>query len=267
MTESRSVYYDSDIGLEAYGFRGLVQEFPCHSHDYYVIGFVERSRRRFVCRGEESCISPGDVILIAPGESHSCHQFGEDPLDYRSLNIGADVMAMAMSETLGGDKLSVFGRNVVPDGLSVLLLRRLHRSISGGAPGMEKEELFLALMARLIDLCGLSHRDSTPESSRIKDVVDFLESNYGEPVTLDLLSSAAGISKYRLIRAFNEQIGISPHRYLETVRINRARKLLAEGMPTVDVAYSTGFHDQSHFSNCFKKLLGITPSSYGALFR
>lgn len=92
------------------------------------------------------------MILISLGKSHSCHQFGEDPLDYRSLNIGVEVMARAMSETLGGDSFSIFGRNVVPDGFSVLLLRSPHQCILGGAPGMEKEVFlwrFLILKAKI----------------------------------------------------------------------------------------------------------------------
>lgn len=97
--------------------------------------------------------------------------------------------------------------------------------------------------------------------------MNFMEENYGEAVSLDSLSAVSGLSKYHLIRAFTDQTGISPHRYLETVRINRARGFLAEGKTAVEVAISTGFHDQSHFTNCFKKILGITPRRYGALFK
>ncbi len=42
--EQRHVYYDHDLGIEAYNLSGIVQKFPNHFHDYYVIGFVEEER-------------------------------------------------------------------------------------------------------------------------------------------------------------------------------------------------------------------------------
>ena len=43
--EQRRVYYDFELELEAYNLKGIVQKFPNHFHDYYVIGFVEGGRR------------------------------------------------------------------------------------------------------------------------------------------------------------------------------------------------------------------------------
>lgn len=49
---------------------------------------------------------------------------------------------------------------------------------------------------------------------------------------------------------------------LETVRIEKSKKMLEEGMPIIDIALKTGFTDQSHFTNLFKSLIGLTPKSY-----
>ena len=51
--EQRRVYYDFELELEAYNLKGIVQKFPNHFHDYYVIGFVEGGRRHLWCRGKE----------------------------------------------------------------------------------------------------------------------------------------------------------------------------------------------------------------------
>ena len=48
--EQRHVYYDTDLKIEAYHLTGIVQPFPNHFHDYYVIGFVEGGRRHLWCR-------------------------------------------------------------------------------------------------------------------------------------------------------------------------------------------------------------------------
>ncbi len=48
--ETRTVVYDDALRLEAYRFKGIVQPFPSHFHEYYVIGFVEKGVRDLSCR-------------------------------------------------------------------------------------------------------------------------------------------------------------------------------------------------------------------------
>lgn len=57
--EQRHVYYDHDLKIEAYNLSGIVQKFPNHFHDYYVIGFIEGGRRHLWCKGKEYDTSPG----------------------------------------------------------------------------------------------------------------------------------------------------------------------------------------------------------------
>ena len=83
---------------------------------------------------------------------------------------------------------------------------------------------------------------------------------------LEQLSALAGLSKYHLLRCFPRQKGITPYRYLETVRVNRARALLEQGAAPLDAALRAGFADQSHFNHFFKILTGLTPSQYRAVF-
>lgn len=61
--------------------------------------------------------------------------------------------------------------------------------------------------------------------------------------------------------------GISPHKYLETIRIEKSKKMLEEGTPIIDVALRIGFADQSHYTNLFKALIGLTPRSYQKMIK
>ncbi|MDF2594926.1 MAG: AraC family transcriptional regulator, partial [Clostridia bacterium] len=58
----------------------------------------------------------------------------------------------------------------------------------------------------------------------------------------------------------------TPYSYLQTIRISQAKKMLEQGISAVEVALRTGFSDQSHFSNFFKKLIGVTPRQYMRIF-
>ncbi|WP_395027560.1 helix-turn-helix transcriptional regulator, partial [Robinsoniella sp.] len=66
---------------------------------------------------------------------------------------------------------------------------------------------------------------------------------------------------------FTRLRGITPYRYLETVRVNEAKKLLEQGIEPIEAAMQTGFVDQSHFSNFFKDFIGLTPKQYQNIFK
>ena len=69
-----------------------------------------------------------------------------------------------------------------------------------------------------------------------------------------------------MVHSFTKQKGISPYSYLETIRIGKAKKFLEQGISPIEVALKTGFTDQSHFTNFFKKLIGLTPKQYMNIF-
>jgi AraC-like DNA-binding protein len=81
-------------------------------------------------------------------------------------------------------------------------------------------------------------------------------------VTLSELAHLVGLSPFYLLRVFEQEVSIPPHAYLESVRIRRAQRLLACGIPLAQVAYDLGFSTQSHFTHRFKRLLGVTPGQY-----
>ena len=62
--EIRTVVYDDDLRIEAYRFEGIVQPFPNHFHEYYVIGFVEDGERCLSCKNREYTISRGKCCPV-----------------------------------------------------------------------------------------------------------------------------------------------------------------------------------------------------------
>lgn len=68
-TKLRTVVYDQQLCLEAYRFAGIVQPFPNHSHEHYVLGLVETGWRTLCCKNREYALRPGDILLLNPGDS------------------------------------------------------------------------------------------------------------------------------------------------------------------------------------------------------
>lgn len=95
---------------------------------------------------------------------------------------------------------------------------------------------------------------------------EYMEQHFAEHIYLDQICHYAGLSKSALLCAFTKSKGVTPYRYLETVRINEAKKLLSEGFAPLETAIRTGFSDQSHFTNYFSQFLGLAPGSYREIF-
>lgn len=103
-------------------------------------------------------------------------------------------------------------------------------------------------------------------SQKVQKISNYLEEHYAEKISLQALSDLTGWSKYYLLRSFTRQKGISPYSYLETIRVNHAKRLLEQGVKPIEVAFPTGFSDQSHLTRFFKSMIGLTPKQYMKIF-
>jgi AraC-like DNA-binding protein len=130
---------------------------------------------------------------------------------------------------------------------------------------LEIESLLLTLMARLITdhiVQGHAVQPAGREHAAIARARAWLDDNSEQNVSIRSIADLAGLSPYYLVRAFHRQVGVPPHRYQTIRRVNSARKLLASGVALSEVAYRTGFCDQSHLTRYFKSTLGVTPGRY-----
>ncbi len=208
--KTRTVVYDNEIRIEAYGFHGIMQPFPNHFHEHYVIGFVEDGQRVLSCKNKQYVIERGSVVIFNPGDNHACAQSDGGSFDYRGLNISKNVMADLAEEVTGKRELPGFVENVIRDDEVTCHLRPLHDMAINGVSDLGKEESLLFLISALIH--------------------------------------------------------ITPYRYLETIRINEAKKMPGKGVQPAEAAVQAGFSDQSHFTNYFVSIIGLTPGVYRDIF-
>ncbi len=267
--ELRTIRYDAQLNIEAYRLKGVMHKFPNHFHDYYVIGFIEKGKRHLICNHQEYFLESGDVTVFNPGDPHACQAVDDKPMDYRSINIKTEIMQQAVMDIMGQDSLPRFSPTVHFHSELASSIHDLHRMIFEEQSDFKKEEVFLFLIEQLIR----EHSDAAPTSflpkpdAAMTKISDYLQLNYNNPVSLNDLGTLVGLSKFHLLRSFTQQMGISPYSYLETIRIGNAKKLLENGVPPLEVAFQTGFHDQSHFTNYFKKQIGLTPRQYMKIFK
>lgn len=266
--EERTVRFDPDLRIEAYRFNGIMQKFPNHFHDYYVIGFIERGQRRLSCKNQTYTINAGDFVFFNPFDNHACEQIDNNTLDYRCLNIMPDVMKNVTEELTGHAYLPLFKSPVATNSEQTALLHTLHQIIMNGATDFQKMELFYVLMQQLLEEYTEQPQEIryTGNEAIIEAVCQHLDTHYQEKITLDDLASLAAMNKYSFVRAFTRVKGITPYRYLQTIRISEAKKLLEQGVQPLNAALESGFADQSHFSHFFMDFIGLTPGQYQKIF-
>jgi AraC-like DNA-binding protein len=105
-------------------------------------------------------------------------------------------------------------------------------------------------------------------SGALRRVKQHIDQHLSEAIKLNELAQIAELSACHFARAFKESVGIAPHRFMTVRRIAAACRLLAEGDDAlIQIALEVGFCDQSHFTRCFARFVGVTPSAYRRRYR
>lgn len=263
--EIRNLIFDNDLKIEAYSFKGAIPSFPAHFHEHYSIGYVEKGERMLCCKNKEYLIDKGSIVFFNPNDSHSCIQASED-FEYKGINIPEDIMLDISEEITKNRNMVLFSENVFCDDKILVLLKQLYNNIVDNCDKSKKENTFLLLLSLMLERYRTFDCYSFKEKSEIDTICDYMKKHYSEHICLNQLCKNAGFSKSSLSRAFVKFKGITPYRYLESIRINEARKLLEKGISPIECAAQTGFSDQSHFTNYFNGFIGFTPGAYRTVF-
>lgn len=266
--EQRHICYDDDLGIEAYNLIGIVQKFPNHFHEYFVIGFMEGGKRHLCCGGQEYELCKNDLVLFNPRDSHFCAPVDGEILDYRALNISQQVMEHAVWEITGQRSFPHFTETIIRNSELASSVAEVYRGIVEKAPRLEKEEAFFFLLEQVLQDHAVygGQRRQAEKDGEMQELCAYMEERFAENISLDQLVRMTRRSKSCLLRAFTKEFGISPYRYLQAVRIDKAKKFLEQGIPPAEAAAMAGFADQSHFSNFFKTFIGLTPKQYQRIF-
>jgi len=144
-------------------------------------------------------------------------------------------------------------------------LLKLHCwSESGGTP-LQCQSGLLTLIAKLLKRHArvpYSVTGGTAEPVAVRRARAYLDGSLSDKVTLDVLSIKAGLTPFRLLRAFQRAVGMTPHAYHTQCKVRVVRSLLATDAPLAEAAVAAGFADQAHMTRVFRSIMGVTPGQY-----
>lgn len=96
----------------------------------------------------------------------------------------------------------------------------------------------------------------------VQFTVDMITSSKGTNISHDHLISRSGYSERQFERIFKTHVGISSQQFIEIIRLNNAIGLLSSNRSLTQIAFDSGFYDQSHFIRTFKRLTSLTPGDF-----
>ena len=277
--DNRLIAHSQSIGWRSL-YAAILEEAPFQATEpavghpsliYHLCRPTAVARRIEGTRREKALIGPRRICLTPGGATTQWEHCGHPEI--LQVYLRQSIYESAVSEMYGcdGSQAEIVPRFAILDPL----LEQLAITITSALrDGTVEDGLYVDTLAHMIAV-HLARRHS-PRSrevdrpsasvvsgSKMRRLIEFVEENLDRDLSLEAMAQEIGISPLYLPRAFKAAIGQSPHQYVLARRIEHARGLLRDtDLPIVDVALSSGFSSQSHLSNWFVRMVGVSPAAY-----
>ncbi len=121
-------------------------------------------------------------------------------------------------------------------------------------------EAFLARRGRVRSDASLGRRRRREMMIQAKQ---FVQEHFNSPISLEGIARALGVSPFYLSHVFSEESDFTLFHYLTTLRMEKAKELLADGIKIAAVAREVGYEDGNYFSKVFRRCFGAAPREFG----
>jgi AraC family transcriptional regulator len=211
---------------------------------------------------------PGDLILV-PAEAPV--RANVDTLhNVSSFNLTKDLLSRNALEMWDIDKFELTPCFPIRDSLLQHLLQAIRHEL---VTNPDDCQVYAQTMANAIavhllkNFSNRSHRvtyvSGTLPKPQLKVILDYINDNLAEKISLEDLAVLIGCNQYYFSRAFKKSTGLSPHQYIIQQRVELAKQLLRQKKLSIsEISLTCGFSHQSHLNRHFKRLVGTTPKMF-----
>ncbi|EKT4482141.1 AraC family transcriptional regulator [Pseudomonas putida] len=227
--------------------------YAAHSHESFSIGVITGGRSTYLNGDLRIEVGAGTTVLMNPGVVHACNPIDAEPWSYLMLFVDLSWLQAQ------GFKLPTQTWSASP-ALYQRLLQGFADLFDAGVP--DREGRLADLFGTLPDFLGANAQARGEGNPRLNAAAAFIRAHRSDPLSLEDICAACGLSRAYLIRAFRQHYGLTPHGYLLDQRVQLARAQLRQGRAIAEVAQEAGFADQAHLQRAFKKHLAATPGHY-----
>ena len=235
-----------------------------HTHHFTELFYVIKGSGEFQIEDKRIPVKEADLIIINPHIEHTEYSSEDSPMEFIAISI--EGMNFNFEEQFPGQNYALYHCEHMKHNLMGLIRLLINEA------DMEKDnyeivcknviEVLVIYLMRQQNL-HLQQSLDTKMSKECGTAKRYIDQNYMENITLDLLAELTHMNKFYLVHSFTKYTGLSPINYLTQKRIQIAMDLLASTDYSIaQVASNVGFSSQSYFSQVFRKALGMTPVQY-----
>lgn len=239
--------------------------FPEHHHDFYEIVIVEHGTGTHVFNGQPYTLSGGSVCFVRDHDRH-LYEHTENLCLTNILYRAPDAFCFlsGLDKLLPQEKDGNYPSHWRVNQPVLQQVRGLIEKFEqiGEATDTHatanREILFMQLLVLLRR--GGMMEGATNSEGRLNQLMAWLEDHFAEDICWEQLASQFTLSLRTLHRQLKQQTGMTPQRYLNRLRLMKARHLLRHSEESVtNVAFQCGFGDSNHFSTLFKREFSWSP--------
>ncbi len=218
-------------------------------------------------------IKVGESFLISSNQSHTLdwQQTAELTLFYLHPRFLAD----AIDDSIEEKHLQVDERFSLVNDTLIREVGVIFRYLC--CFGIATERLYIENLASLLAVyllknylnynLKLPHNPKGLSQSKLNLVLEYIEANLDQKITLSDLATIAGVGKFYFSRLFKSSLNLTPYRYVLQRRIEKAKRLLKYSeLPICDISLECGFSNQSHLAKHFRVMVGISAMNYRKSF-
>lgn len=242
---------------------------PEHTNKETELVLVKKGKMRCSIDQIDFVGSDRDLYFVQPGQLH-CEEILGEYLDIFTLRF--DLLdAAGKSQGFLSDRQPRRQQLTNAEKWSGHLFEQILHLIWNEKPGAESkiEELILEIIGHIRrrheDRRPKTKLERTPGKGAVlaKRAARYVEQNLQRRVSVPEVAEHCCVSPCHLTHVFKASLGVSPIRYIQRMRVDRAKRLLAdESLCVYEVAHKIGFDDPFYFSRMFKKVSGLSPEEF-----
>ncbi len=253
----------------------FIKQVNLHHHDFYECYFFISGDVTYLAEGKAYSLNPGDIILINSTELHQAIINNQiEPYERIVLWINKSFL-----KTLSTDITNLSRCFEDPNKETVIRVSfEMQQNIKSilqkiivfeNYKGIGSDLLYKAYIIELLvnlNMLLYSNNDKLnvgiKKNNLIDEIIEYINNQIDEEITIDQLSEHFFISKFHLLREFKKYSGTTLHKYIVQKKLIQAKHLILTGLPITNVYKQCGFGDYSNFFRAFKSEYGVTPKHF-----